>query len=163
MLDRTDPINHNLMKRHALILLAFSQLALAGEIDLVDKQSGKVVATISQNNETEFLIEGKKYLARPKASDSEKLARAIIVPRIEVRGAHLEAVVNFLNFETAKHSPATPLNIMIGHKDLKKVAVDLKMIDANCYAILTAAAENAGCDVAFEEIGVIFRRKKPGE
>ena len=44
------------MKKQALILLAFSQLALAGEINLVDKQSGKVVATISQNDETEFLI-----------------------------------------------------------------------------------------------------------
>lgn len=151
------------MKKQALILLAFSQLALAGEIDLVDKQSGKVVATISQNNETEFLIEGKTYIAKPKASASEKLARAIIVPRIEVRGAHLEAVVNFLQFETAKLSPVTPLNIMIGHNDLKKVAVDLKMIDANCYAILTAAAENAGCDVMFEEAGVVFRKKEPSE
>ena len=69
------------MKKQALILLAFSQLALAGEINLVDKQSGKVVATISQNDETEFLIEGKTYVAKPKASVSEKLARAIIVPR----------------------------------------------------------------------------------
>ena len=43
-------------ENQALILLAFSQLALAGEINLVDKQSGKVVATISQNDETEFLI-----------------------------------------------------------------------------------------------------------
>lgn len=43
-------------EKQALILLAFSQLALAGEINLVDKQSGKVVATISQNDETEFLI-----------------------------------------------------------------------------------------------------------
>ena len=60
------------MKRNALILLAFSQLALAGEIDLVDKQSGKVVATISQNNETEFLIEGKTYVAKPKASAKAK-------------------------------------------------------------------------------------------
>ena len=68
------------MKRHALILLAFSQLALAGEIDLVDKQSGKVVATISQNNETEFLIEGKTHAASKSKRFSEKLARAIIVP-----------------------------------------------------------------------------------
>ena len=149
--------------RNVNILIPAGPLRIVLLLRLLKKQSGKVVATISQNNETEFLIEGKKYLARPKASDSEKLARAIIVPRIEVRGAHLEEVVNFLQFETAKHSPATPLNIMIGHKDLKKVAVDLKMIDANCYAILTAAAENAGCDVAFGEIGVIFRKKKPRE
>ena len=151
------------MKKQALILLAFSQLALAGEINLVDKQSGKVVATISQNDETEFLIEGKTYVAKPKASVSEKLARAIIVPRIEVRGAHLEDVVNILRFETAKLSPAAPLNITIGHKDLKNVAVDLKMNEASCYAILTAAAELAGCDVAFEEVGAIFRKKEPSE
>ena len=108
-----------------------------------------------------FLFEGKTYVAKPKASVSEKLARAIIVPRIEVRGAHLEDVVNILRFETAKLSPAAPLNITIGHKDLKNVAVDLKMNEASCYAILTAAAENAGCDVAFEEVGAIFRKKEP--
>lgn len=151
------------MKKQALILLAFSQLALAGEIDLVDKQSGKVVATISQNDETEFLIEGKTYIAKPKASASEKLAQAIIVPRLEVRDTPLEDVVNFLQFETAKLSPGVPLNITVGHKDLKKVAVDLRMNEASCYAILTAAAEYAGCDVMFEEAGVVFRKKEPSE
>ena len=101
------------MKKHALILLALSQLALAGEIDLIDKQSGKVVATISQNDETEFLIEGKTYVAKPKASASGKLARAIIVPRLEVRDTPLEDVVRFLQVKTAELSPTAPLNIMI--------------------------------------------------
>ena len=151
------------MKKHALILLAFSQLALAGEIDLIDKQSGKVVATISQNDETEFLIEGTTYVANPKASASGKLARAIIVPRLEVRDTPLEDVVRFLQVKTAELSPTAPLNIMIGHKDLKNVVVDLRMDEASCYAVLTAAAEYAGCDVAFEEAGVVFRKKKPSE
>ena len=151
------------MKKHALILLAFSQLALAGEIDLIDKQSGKVVATISQNDETEFLIEGKTCVAKPKASASGKLARAIIVPRLEVRDTPLEDVVRFLQVKTAELSPTAPLNIMIGHKDLKNVVVDLRMDEASCYAVLTAAAEYAGCDVAFEEAGVVFRKKKPSE
>jgi len=153
------------MKKHALILLAFSQLALAGEIDLVDKQSGKVVATISQNDETEFQIEGKAYVAKPKASRSEKLARAIIVPRLETggEGYPLEDLVRLLQIKTAELSPTAPLNINIRHKDLKNVVVDLRMIEASCYAILTAAAESAGCDVAFEEAGVVFRKKEPSE
>ena len=37
------------------------------------------------------------------------------------------------------------------------------MDEASCYAVLTAAAEYAGCDVAFEEAGVVFRKKKPSE
>jgi len=34
------------------------------------------------------------------------------------------------------------------------------MNEASCYSILTVAAENARCDVAFEEVGAIFRKKE---
>ena len=149
------------MKTQALILLAYSQIALAGEIDLIDKQSGKVVASISKNNESEFTIEGKTYFAKPKGSASEKLARTIVVPKFAMEGTSLDEVVMFLQVRTKELSPMAPLNITIGHKDLKNAKVDLSMNEASCYAILTAVAEYAGCDVAFEEAGVVFRKKLP--
>ena len=151
------------MKTQALVLLACSQIALAGEIDLIDKKSGKVVASISKNSETEFAIEGKTYVAKPKASVSEKLARTIVIPRFDVKGAHLSEVVMFLQVRIRELSRVAPLNITIGHKDLKNKEVDLSMNEASCYAILTAVAEYVGCAVAFEEGGAVFRKKEPSK
>ena len=151
------------MKTKALVLLAFSQIALAGEIDLIDKETGKVIASISKNNESEFTIEGKKYVAKPKASASEKLARTIVIPRFEVVGASLNEVVMFLQLRAAELSPMVPLNITIGHKDLVNKEVDLIMNEANCYDIITAVAEYAECAVAFEQGGVVFRKKEPSK
>lgn len=151
------------MKTKTLILLACSQIALAGEIDLIDKETGKVIASISKNNESEFTIEGKKYIAKPKESASEKLARTIVIPRIDVEKAYLNEVVALLQVKAAELSPMAPLNITIGHKDLMNKEVDLVMNKANCYDIITAVAEYAECAVDFEQGRVVFRKKEPSK
>ena len=136
----------------------------ATEIELVDKATGKVVAKIDSEADSEVTIDGKTYITRIKTSATESLAKSLKNPDFKVENLPLEYAVEFL--KTRNKELASPLlinqqlNIIIFDPKLKDIEVSLNMQNTTFHSILTSIAELLKCEVSFETERVVFREKK---
>lgn len=146
--------------RYLILMLLLPFIAVeAAEIELVDKATGEVVGTIDSEADSEVTIKGTTYVARIRASATERVARSIRIPNFHVENTPLFFVLEFLTQRNREVAPTQLLNVAILDPKLRNKEVTLKLPDSSYHTILTSIAELLDCELAFEDERIAFRKK----
>ncbi len=156
-----------------LTAILLASPAVAGSFFLIDHEQDAVAGPFEYKDGTRLRLNDREFslkISEGPIMPSETAAKAIVIPNIEFREAHISDIVQFLREASIACCPeGTNVNLVVQVSDTNTVGrgasrrVTLTMRNISLYDTLKYATEPLGLTIRFDERAIVITESESNQ